>query len=409
MEIKIIKALPEKMKAKPTDESKLGFGKIFTDHMFTMQYNEGQGWHDAIIEPYHPLQLDPTAMCLHYGQEIFEGLKAYRGEKNEIYLFRPTENIKRMNVSAEKLCMAHIDEEVFFEALKKLVLLEKDWIPRGIGTSLYIRPTLIATEAALGVHPANEYLFFIVVGPVGAYYASGFAPTKIYVSEEYVRAAPGGTGNIKSAGNYAMSLYASRIASNMGYTQVLWLDARENKYVEEVGTSNIFFFIGDELITPPLAGTILPGVTRNSVIQLASHLGVKVNEKRLSMDEVIDALNKGTLKEVFASGTAAVISPVVQIYFRKKEYLINGGKTGALSEKLFNEILQIQYGIKEDPFGWRVRLLKDSLRKPRLFQVITSWIRALEFAFHSIVERTVYNHVHKLVKSAVARLLDQIA
>jgi len=356
MEIKIIKALPEKMKAKPTDESKLGFGKIFTDHMFTMQYKEGQGWHDAFIEPYHPLQLDPTAMCLHYGQEIFEGLKAYRGEKDEIYLFRPTENIKRMNVSAEKLCMAHIDEEVFFEALKKLVLLEKDWIPRGIGTSLYIRPTLVATEAALGVHPANEYLFFIVVGPVGAYYASGFAPTKIYVSEEYVRAAPGGTGNIKSAGNYAMSLYASRIASNMGYTQVLWLDARENKYVEEVGTSNIFFVIGDELITPPLAGTILPGVTRNSVIQLASHLGVKVNEKRLSMDEVIDALNKGTLKEVFASGTAAVISPVGQIYFRKKEYLINGGKTGALSEKLFNEILQIQYGMKEDPFGWRVQL-----------------------------------------------------
>jgi len=229
-------------------------------------------------------------------------------------------------------------------------------IPRGIGTSLYIRPTLIATEAALGVHPANQYLFFIVVGPVGAYYASGFAPTKIYVSEEYVRAAPGGTGNIKSAGNYAMSLYASRIASNMGYTQVLWLDARENKYVEEVGTSNIFFVIGDELITPPLAGTILPGVTRNSVIQLASHLGVKVNEKRLSMDEVLDALNKGTLKEVFASGTAAVISPVGQIYFRKKEYLINGGKTGALSEKLFNEILQIQYGKKEDPFGWRVQL-----------------------------------------------------
>ena len=356
MEIKIIKALPEKMKTKPTDESKLGFGKIFTDHMFTMKYKEGQGWHDAVIEPYHPLQLDPTAMCLHYGQEIFEGLKAYRGKKDEIYLFRPTENIKRMNVSAERLCMAHIDEAVFFEALKKLVLLEKDWIPRGIGTSLYIRPTLIATEAALGVHPADEYLFFIVVGPVGAYYASGFAPTKIYVSEEYVRAAPGGTGNIKSAGNYAMSLYASRIASNMGYTQVLWLDARENKYVEEVGTSNIFFVIGDELITPPLAGTILPGVTRNSVIQLASHLGVKVNEKRLSMDEVLDALKKGTLKEVFASGTAAVISPVGQIYFRKKEYLINGGKTGALSEKLFNEILQIQYGMNEDPFGWRVQL-----------------------------------------------------
>lgn len=356
MDIKIIETPSEKKKTKPADESKLGFGKIFTDHMFTMKFKEGKGWHDAVIEPYHPLELDPTAMCLHYGQEIFEGLKAYRGKNNEIYLFRPMENIKRMNVSAEKLCMAHIDEDLFFEALKKLVTLEKDWIPKGVGTSLYIRPTLIATEAALGVHPADEYLFFIVVGPVGAYYANGFSPTKIYVSEEYVRAAPGGTGNIKSAGNYAMSLYASRIAQNMGYTQVLWLDARENRYVEEVGTSNIFFVIGDELITPPLRGTILPGVTRNSVIQLATHFGVKVCERPISMDEVIDALEKGTLRESFASGTAAVISPVGQIYYKKKEYIINGGKTGALSEKLFNEILQIQYGLKEDPFGWRMQI-----------------------------------------------------
>lgn len=356
MEIKIKKAPLKNRKNKPVDESKLGFGKIFTDHMFTMKYKEGKGWHDAVIEPYHLLKLDPTAMCLHYGQEIFEGLKAYRSQDGSIYLFRPTENIKRMNVSAERLCMARIDEDLFMEGMKKLVLLEKDWIPKGVGTSLYIRPTLIATEAALGVHPANEYLFFIVVGPVGAYYASGFAPTKIYVSEEYVRAAPGGTGYIKSAGNYAMSLYASRIASNMGYTQVLWLDARENKYVEEVGTSNIFFVIGDELITPPLHGTILPGVTRNSVIQLATHLGVKVKERPLAMDEVVEAIEKGTLKESFASGTAAVISPVGQIYFHNKEYLINGGKTGALAEKLFNEILKIQYGLAEDPFGWRVKI-----------------------------------------------------
>ena len=356
MEIKIIKTSPEKMKTKPADESKLGFGKIFTDHMFTMKYKDGKGWYDAVIEPYHPLQLEPTAMCLHYGQEIFEGLKAYRGKNEEIYLFRPTENLKRMNISAETLCMAHIDEAVFFDAIKKLVLLEKDWIPRGMGTSLYIRPTMIATECSLGVHPSNEYLFFIVVGPVGAYYASGFAPTKIYVSEEYTRTAPGGTGQIKSAGNYAVSLYASRIACDMGYTQVLWLDARENKYVEEVGTSNIFFVIGDELITPPLRGTILPGVTRDSVIKLAPQMGVKVSERPLAMDEVIGAIEKGTLKEAFASGTAAVISPVGQIYFRNKEYLINGGKTGALAEKLFNEIMQIQYGLKEDPFGWRVQI-----------------------------------------------------
>ncbi len=355
MKIKIIKALPHYMKPKP-DETKLGFGQHFTDHMFTMKYQEGTGWHDPVIEPYHLLQLDPTAMCLHYGQEIFEGLKAYRGKDDEIYLFRPMENIKRMKASAERLCMAPMDEAIFFEALKNFVLLDREWIPRDPGSSLYIRPTMIATEAALGVHPSREYLFFIIAGPVGAYYAHGFAPTKISVSEEYVRAAPGGTGNIKSAGNYAMSLYASRIASGMGYTQVLWLDARENKYVEEVGTSNIFFVIGDELITPPLGGTILPGVTRDSVIKLASHLGVKVTERRLAMAEVIDSLEKGTLKEAFASGTAAVISPVGQIYFHKKEYLINEGKTGALAEKLFNEILQIQYGIKEDPFGWRVQI-----------------------------------------------------
>ena len=356
MEIKIIKAQPEKMKDKPKDESKLGFGQIFTDHFFNMKYKEGRGWHDAIIEPYRPLQLDPTAMCLHYAQEIFEGLKAYRGKDGAIFLFRPTENAKRMNASAERLCMPSIDEGIFLDALKKLVILEKDWIPHGAGTSLYIRPTMIATEPALGVHPANEYLFFIVVGPVGAYYPQGFSPTKIYVSEEYVRAAAGGTGFTKAAGNYAASLYASRIATNMGYTQVLWLDAKEKKYVEEVGTSNIFFLIGDELITPALTGTILPGVTRHSVIQLARHFGVKVAERQLSIDEIITASQKGTLKEVFASGTAAIVSPVGQIYFRGKEHLINAGKTGPLAEKLYNEILQIQYGLKEDEFGWRVKI-----------------------------------------------------
>ncbi len=356
MEITLIRATPEQMKPKPADESKLGFGKVFTDHMFTVNYKDGQGWFDAKIEPYRKLELDPTAMCLHYGQEIFEGLKAYRGRDNKIFLFRPMDNIRRMNESAERLCMAQIDENLFLEGLKKLVALEKDWIPATKGSSLYIRPTMIATEAALGVHPSNEYLFFIIAGPVGAYYASGFSPTKIYVSEEYVRAAPGGTGAIKAAGNYAASLYASRIATDMGYTQVLWLDAQEKKYIEEVGTSNIFFFIGDELITPPLRGTILPGVTRRSVIQLAEHLGIKVTQRPLPIDEVISAINSGHLKEAFASGTAAVISPVGQIYFRQKEYVINSGKTGPLAEKLFSEILQIQYGLCEDPFGWRLEV-----------------------------------------------------
>ncbi len=356
MEIKIIQTKPEKLKPKPKDESKLGFGKIFTDHFFNMKYKDGQGWHDPVIEPYRPLQLDPTAMCLHYAQEIFEGLKAYRGKDGAIFLFRPTENIKRMNASAERMCMPTIDENIFLDALKKLVILEKDWIPHSSGASLYIRPTMIATEAALGVHPANEYLFFIVVGPVGAYYPEGFSPTKIFVSEKYVRAAAGGTGFTKAGGNYAASLYASRIAANMGYTQVLWLDARENKFVEEVGTSNIFFLIGDELITPALTGTILPGVTRNSVIQMARHFGIKVTERQLSIDEVIAASQNSSLKEVFASGTAAIVSPVGQIYYRGKEYMINGGKTGPLAEKLYNEILQIQYGLKEDEFGWRVKI-----------------------------------------------------
>jgi branched-chain amino acid aminotransferase len=295
-------------------------------------------------------------MCLHYAQEIFEGMKAYRGKGGALFLFRPMENIRRMNVSAERLCMPKIDEGLFLEALKKLILIEKDWIPRGSGTSLYIRPTMIATEPALGVHPAHEYLFFIILGPVGAYYPEGFAPTKIYVTEEYCRSVPGGTGYCKAGGNYASSLYASEIAKNMGYTQVLWLDAIERKYVEEVGTSNMFFMIGDELITAPLTGTILPGVTRDSVIRLAGSWGVKISERRLSMDEVMAAIAEGTLKEAFASGTAAIVSPVGQIYYREVEHQIGGGKTGPLTERLYNEILQIQYGMKDDPFGWSMKI-----------------------------------------------------
>jgi len=356
MDIKMNPAAVGTRKTKPADEAKLGFGKFFTDHMFTMTYSSMRGWENAEIGPYRPLCLQPTAMCLHYGQEIFEGLKAYRGKGGEIYLFRPQENIRRMNASAERLCMPSVDPEVILEAVVKLVLLEKDWIPHGWGTSMYIRPTMIATEAALGVHPADEYLFFIIVGPVGAYYHEGFNPTKIYVSEEYVRSVRGGTGTCKNAGNYAASLYASRIAMQMGYTQVLWLDAIEKKYVEEVGTSNIFFLLGDELVTPPLEGTILPGVTRDSVIRIARHWGRTVSERRISMDEILHAVEAGTLKEAFASGTAAVVSPVGKFYYQGKEHLINDGKTGALTWKLYEEILGIQCGEKDDPFGWRVKI-----------------------------------------------------
>lgn len=356
MDISVEKVAPEKMKPKPVDESQLGFGKIFTDHFFTMKYHSKKGWYDAAIGPYRTLSLDPAAMCLHYGQEIFEGLKAYRGRDDSIYLFRPESNLKRMNVSAERLCMPQVDIDFVLKAMKKLVLMEKDWIPHGSGTSLYIRPTMIATEAALGVHPSCEYLFYIIVGPVGAYYPQGFRPTKIYVSDEYVRSVRGGVGYCKAAGNYAASLYASKLANEMGYTQVLWLDAIERKYVEEVGTSNIFFVIGEDLITPPLTGSILSGITRDSVIKMASSFGINVIERQLAVNEILEASADGRLKEAFATGTAAVISPVGQIYYKGKEHMINGGKTGPLAKKLYDSILQIQYGEEEDPFGWVVRI-----------------------------------------------------
>lgn len=349
-------AAPELMKTKPADESSLGFGKIFTDHMFVMHYKADMGWHDASIVPYGPFSLDPAAMCFHYGQEIFEGMKAYRGKDGSIYLFRPMENVTRMNASAERLCMPPVDPDVFMEALRELVLLERDWIPGGRGTSLYIRPTMIATEVALGVHAANAYLFYIIVCPVGAYYPEGFSPTKIYVSDTYVRACPGGVGHCKAAGNYAASLYASREAGAKGYTQVLWLDALTRSYPEEVGTSNIFFVLGDTLVTPPLTGSILPGVTRNSILQLARSWGMAVEERQVSMDELVEAQSRGMLKEVFASGTAAVVSPVGLICYRDKEYSINGGAVGPLTVKLYDTILGIQYGEGDDPFGWRVRI-----------------------------------------------------
>lgn len=358
MQMKIIKVEPSKLKQKPADESKLGFGKIFTDHFFTMKYHVDRGWYDAMIEPYQPLSLEPTAMCLHYGQEIFEGLKAYRGKDNQIFLFRPDQNIKRMNISAERLCMPQVDPNVFMEAMTKLVILEKGWIPHSHGASLYIRPTMIATEPALGMRHADEYLFFIVVGPVGAYYPQGFSPTSLYVDEEYVRAVRGGIGDRKAAGNYAASLLASKNAMEKGFTQVLWLDAIERKYIEEVGTSNIFFVIENELVTPPLGGSILPGVTRDSVIQLTRSWNISVSERLISVDEILDASANGRLREAFASGTAAVVSPIGKITYKGKTIIINNEATGDLTLRLYNEILQIQYGEKDDPFGWRV-LLSD--------------------------------------------------
>lgn len=345
------------MKEVLADEGKLGFGKIFSDNMFLVKYLEGKGWHSPQICPYAPFKISPAALCLHYGQLIFEGLKAYRGDDGSIYLFRPLDNIRRLNASASRLCMPTLDEDFCLKAITELVKCEKDWVPHSLGASLYLRPTMLATQPLLGVQVSMEYLFFIITSPVGAYYASGFAPTKIYVEEEFVRAAPGGIGYCKAAGNYAASLFASREAMAKGYNQVLWLDAVEKSFVEEVGTSNIFFLIGEQLITPPLAGTILPGVTRATVIEMARSFGVDVVERKISIAEIISAVQEGTLSEAFASGTAAVVSPVGLIHYKGVDYTIKKGGIGKLTQKLYNEIIHIQYGKKKDNFGWRVKVI----------------------------------------------------
>ncbi len=355
MEIRVTKSTTVGQKPRPQD-SQLGFGKYTTDHMFLMDYSDGKGWHNGRIEPYGDLKLDPTAMVLHYNQEVFEGLKAYHLEDGGIGLFRPEKNIERMNASARRMVMPELDPDLFLRAMKELILLDRAWIPKSEGTSLYIRPTMIASEPALGVRPAKEYLFFIVLGPVGAYYPEGFNPTKIYVSDHYVRAVRGGVGQTKTSGNYGATLYVSREASQKGYTQVLWLDAIKRKYVEEVGTSNIFLFINGELVTPPLGGTILPGVTRDSVLQLASHWGMNAVERPISIQEVVEGCRSGFLNEMFASGTAAVISPVGIICFKGEDFQVADGRTGEMAKRIYDEITGIQYGRREDPFGWRLRI-----------------------------------------------------
>ena len=356
MEIIISTARPDDMKAKPHDESNLPFGDIFTDHMFLLDYEKGKGWHNPRIAPYGNLIIDPAAMAIHYGQEIFEGLKAYRGKDGSIYLFRPRENFMRMNRSAARLCMPELDVDLVMDGMKKLILLEKEWVPRSQGTSLYIRPTMLATEPHLGVRPAHRYLFFIILCPVGAYYKEGLNPVKIYVEDKYVRAAVGGTGETKAAGNYAASLLAAEEAKEKGFTQVLWLDAAEKKYVEEVGTMNMFFVINNEVISAPLTGSILPGITRDSGMRIVKNWGMKMSERSLSIDEVISAAKDGQLKEAFGTGTAAVISPVGQITYKGKDFVVASGKMGELSQKLYDEIVGIQYGEREDPHGWREKI-----------------------------------------------------
>ena len=302
--------LTKNPKAKPTDETKLGFGTIFTDHMFIMEYDAGMGWHDARIVPYAPIELSPASMCLHYGQEVFEGLKAYRTAEGKIQLFRPEENFKRLNISNERLVIPQIDVNFCVKALNELVKIDADWVPKTEETSLYIRPFIIAVDPYIGVRPSNKYLFIIILSPSGAYYTTGLNPIKIYVEKNYVRSVKGGMGFAKTAGNYAASLIGQHEAHEQNYSQVLWLDGVERKYIEEVGAMNIFFVVDNQVITPSLEGSILSGITRKSVIDLCKSWGYTVCERRISIDEILEYYNNGKINEIFGTGTAAVVSPV---------------------------------------------------------------------------------------------------
>lgn len=356
-----VQPLPENAKKpKPADEKALGFGKHFSDRMFIMEY-EGGRWKNPRIQPYGPISLSPAAMCLHYAQEIFEGMKAYWTVDGRVTLFRPQMNIARMNRSAELLQMPQVDPALFLEALKQLVRLERDWIPRTEGCSLYIRPTMIATDPFLGVRPSDTYLFYIIVGPVGAYYPRGFVPVSIMVSEKYVRAVRGGIGSCKAAANYAASLAGQVEAKKAGFDQVLWLDGVHMKYVEEVGTMNMLFVLDDTVVTAPLeGGTILPGVTRDSVLKLLRDVyKVKVEERPLPIDEVIDGAKTGRLKEAFGSGTAAIITAVNEIGFRGQRHKVGDGGVGKLTQRLYDDLVGIQYGKKPDPFEWVVQVYPE--------------------------------------------------
>lgn len=348
--------LVENRKSKP-DWNNLGFGKYFTDHMFIMDYDKGMGWHDARIIPYQNLSLDPACMVFHYAQEMFEGLKAYRTPDGEIQLFRPDKNIERMNNTNRRLCIPQLDNADVLDAIKAIVSVEKDWVPTADGTSLYIRPFIIATDVHIGVHPSHSYKFIIILSPVGSYYPEGIKPVKIFVEREYVRAVKGGTGYAKVGGNYACSLIGQEKAEQLGYSQVLWLDGIEHKYIDEVGAMNVFFVIDGTVITPTLeGGNILPGVTRASCIQLLENLGYKVEERKLSLDEVIEAYDNGKLDEAFGTGTAAVISPIGLLDTGDKKMTVNNGEIGSVAQKLYDTLTGIQWGKLSDDFGWTVKV-----------------------------------------------------
>lgn len=349
MEIKITKTTtPKKMVA----ENELGFGHYFSDHMFIMDYEAGIGWHNARIVPFGNISLHPASTVLHYGAEIFEGLKAYRTEGGEIRLFRPMENIKRMNDSADRMCLPKINEQDFLQALITFVELEKDFVPYSFGTSLYLRPYMFGNDETLGVHTVKRATFMIIASPSGSYYKEGINPVKIMIESEDVRAVKGGTGAVKCGGNYAASNRAGEKASQVGYSQVLWLDGVHRRYIEEVGAMNVMFKINGEIVTPMLNGSILPGITRKSCIEVLKDMGYKVSERLLSIDELVDALENGKLEEAWGTGTAAVISPIGRLCYKDKEYDVNGGQIGEVSKKLYDTLTGIQWGKIEDKYGW---------------------------------------------------------
>ncbi|MDR2091487.1 MAG: branched-chain amino acid aminotransferase [Clostridiales bacterium] len=341
-------------KTKP-DVDKLGFGKYMSDHMLVMDYAGGK-WNEPEIVPYAPFEIDPATQILHYGQGIFEGMKAYKNKDGKVTMFRPRDNFVRMNASAERLCMPQLDVEKVLAAAFDFVRLEKDWIPQAEGTSFYVRPAMFCSDVYLGVKAGANYRFFIIGGPVGAYYANGLAPTKIFIEDFYTRSSIGGTGNAKCLGNYAASLIGQEKAHKLGYDQALWMDAKDKKYIEEVGSMNIFFVIGDTVVTPALSTSILAGITRDSALKILKKNGYKTEERKISVDEILAAQNDGSLKEIFGTGTAAVISPVGEFAYKDKNYIVGGGKMGKITEYLYGELTGIQTGKIKDTYGWVVEL-----------------------------------------------------
>jgi branched-chain amino acid aminotransferase len=336
------------------DPDTLVFGKTFTDHMFLMNYDAGQGWHDARIVPYGPVPFELSSMVFHYAQEIFEGMKAYRTPEGKVQLFRPIENARRFNNSCDRLCVPKIDEDFFVEAVKALVKVDADWVPDKLGTSLYIRPFVVATDCSLGVHASHSYLFAIICCPVGSYYKEGINPVKIYVESEDVRAVKGGTGYAKCGGNYAASIRAGERAEQNGYSQVLWLDGVHRKYVEEVGSMNVLFKVDGTVITPALTGSVLPGITRKSCLELLRDWGVPVEERLITAEELFQAADDGKLEEAWGSGTAAVVSPIGELGMGDKRVVIGGGQIGHLTQRLYGTLTGIQWGTEPDPYGWTV-------------------------------------------------------